>query len=673
MCGVAGIWAPGSGLSGAELRHIAASMAQSLAYRGPDDSGVWVQEPAGVALGHRRLSIVDLSAEGHQPMVSADSRYVISYNGEVYNSAELRRELEPAGFRFRGHSDTEVMLAAFEAWGIKEALRRFIGMFAFALWDQQRRELHLVRDRLGIKPLYYGWANGRLLFGSELKALRVCPGFDKSIHRGALALYLRHGYIPAPYSIYRDVHKLSPGRLLTITEEQVAQKLPTEELTRRAQAYWSARQVAAEGSNNRFAGPDSEAIERLEDLLRDAVRLRMVADVPLGAFLSGGVDSSTVVALMQSQSPHPIKTFSIGFNEDQYNEAGHAARVARHLGTDHTELYVTPQEAQAVIPLLPQMFDEPFADSSQIPTYLVSRLARTAVTVSVSGDGGDELFAGYDRYFRTLAVWGKISRLPPAGRRALAAALERSPDSLLRFLSLLASTATPASMSPDRMRKLGAMIASPTAGALYREFLSHWREPSSVVIGGEEPDYLLARSDDWMVSEELVENMCLADLSSYLPDDILTKVDRTSMAVSLEARVPILDHRVVEFASQIPSRMKIRNGQSKWLLRQVLYRHVPPELIDRPKMGFGVPIDEWLRGPLRDWAEALLSEETLRQQGFLKPEPVLTKWREHLSGQRRWHYYLWDVLMFQAWWEHTEQARPDCTHSPQQTMSATGS
>ncbi len=671
MCGVAGVWA--QGLSGAELGNVAQSMAQSLAYRGPDDSGVWVEESAGIAFGHRRLSILDLSAEGHQPMVSSGSRYVISYNGEVYNSAELRRELEAAGFRFRGHSDTEVMLAAFEAWGIEEAVRRFVGMFAFALWDRQRRELSLIRDRLGIKPLYYGWVSGRLVFGSELKALRTCPGFDKPIHRGALALYLRHSYIPAPYSIYRDIYKLLPGQLLTVTEEQVARKVPIEELAKRAQTYWSARQIAIEGLNGRFAGSDSEATERLENLLRDAVRLRMVADVPLGAFLSGGVDSSTVVALMQAQSPRAIKTFSIGFYEDKYNEAGHAARVARHLGTDHTELYVTPEEAQAVIPSLPDMFDEPFSDSSQIPTYLVSRLARTAVTVSLSGDGGDELFAGYDRYFRTLTVWDKISRLPPTGRRALSAALERSPVRLLKFFALMASTAGRAgTISPDRIRKLGAMISSPTAEALYLEFLSHWREPSSVVIGGDEPDYFLARPDDWTLSEQLVDNMCFADLSSYLPDDILTKVDRASMAVSLEARVPMLDHRVVEFASQLPLGMKIRDSKTKWLLRQVLYRYVPAKLIDRPKMGFGVPIDEWLRGPLRDWAEALLSEERLRRQGFFNSEPIRTKWREHLSGQRRWHYHLWDVLMFQAWWEHTGQVRPGSTYSLQETIAATG-
>lgn len=672
MCGVAGLWSP-KGMNGADLRNIAQSMARSLTYRGPDDGGVWVQESAGIALGHRRLSILDLSAEGHQPMVSSGLRYVISYNGEVYNSAELRQELESAGFRFRGHSDTEVMLAAFEAWGIPEALRRFIGMFAFALWDQQRRELHLVRDRLGIKPLYYGWVGGRLLFGSELKALRACPGFDAPIDRGALALYLRHSYIPAPYSIYRGVFKLLAGRLLTITEEQLARKIPTAELAEGAQVYWSARQVATEGLNRTFAGSDTEATGHLETVLRDAVRLRMMADVPLGALLSGGVDSSTVVALMQAQSSRPIKTFSIGFYEDKYNEAGYAARVARHLGTDHTELYVTPEEAQAVIPSLPQMFDEPFADSSQIPTYLVSRLARTAVTVSLSGDGGDELFAGYDRYFRTLAVWSKVSRLPAAGRRALAAALMRSPDSLLRLLASVArATALADALSPDRLRKLGAMVSSSTAEALYFEFLSHWREPSKVVIGAEEPDHFLGRSANWKISERLIDNMCFADLSSYLPDDILTKVDRASMAVSLEARVPILDHRVVEFAARLPLHMKVRDGQSKWLLRQVLYRYVPPELLDRPKMGFGVPIDEWLRGPLRDWAEDLLSEERLRREGFFNPAPIRAKWQEHLSGRRRWHYYLWDVLMFQSWWEHTGQIRPGSTSYPATIMSATG-
>lgn len=655
MCGIAGLWSA-DGVREESLRSFACGMAEVLTYRGPDGSGVWVDETTGLALGHRRLSIIDLTQEGHQPMVSPGGRYVISYNGEVYNFRELRRELETLGYGFRGHSDTEVMLAAFEAWGLEPAVRRFVGMFAVALWDRQKRQLFLVRDRLGIKPLYYGWCGSTFLFGSELKALRVYPGFNAEIDRDALCLYLRHNYIPTPYTIYKGIYKLLPGHILTVPQATAGASGV------RDYAYWSIRQAADAGMSNRFSS-DTEAMQALEETLMQAVRSRMISDVPLGAFLSGGVDSSTVVALMQAQSSRPVKTFSIGFEESKYNEATHARRVAEHLGTNHTELYVTPADAMAVIPMLPQMFNEPFADSSQIPTYLVSKLARSAVTVSLSGDGGDELFAGYDRYFRTLEVWRKIGWMPAAGRRALGTFLERGPGGMLQAASMLGSGIRGETITPDRLRKLGGMLATASPQSLYREFLSHWRRPTEVVMDGEEPDYILAREDDWRVSPDNVENMCFADLNSYLPDDILTKVDRASMAVSLEARVPVLDHRVVELAWRVPMKMKIRNGQSKWLLRQVLYKHVPPELIERPKMGFGVPIDEWLRGSLRDWAESLLSEGRLRREGFFNPAPIRTKWREHLSGTRRWHYYLWDVLMFQAWWEQQADFASGCpTH-----------
>lgn len=641
MCGIAGLWSA-DGIGAESLHALARQMAETLSHRGPDGSGVWVDATSGLALGHRRLSVIDLSEAGHQPMLSPSGRYVISYNGEVYNFGDLRRELEALDYGFRGHSDTEVMLAAFEAWGVEPAVRRFVGMFAIALWDRQSHELKLIRDRLGIKPLYYGWCGKTFLFGSELKALRAYPGFNAEVDRDALCLYLRHNYIPAPYTIYKSIYKLLPGHILTVP------KATTGESGIRDCAYWSIRHVAEAGMHSRLSS-DGEALEILEITLRQAVGSRMISDVPLGAFLSGGVDSSTVVALMQAQSSRPVKTFSIGFEESKYSEAVHARRVAEHLGTDHTELYVTPTDAMAVIPMLPGMYDEPFADSSQIPTYLVSKLARSAVTVSLSGDGGDELFAGYDRYFRTLDVWRKIGWAPAAGRRALGALLERGPDGMLKVASRLARGGT---ISSDRLRKLGGMLSSNSPQSLYREFLSHWRRPAEVVIGGEEPDYFLGRDGNWEISPEIEENMCFADLNSYLPDDILTKVDRASMAVSLEARVPLLDHRMVELAWRVPMEMKIRNGQSKWLLRQLLYKYVPPELIERPKMGFGVPIDEWLRGPLRDWAESLLSKDRLKREGFFNPEPIRAKWREHLSGARRWHYYLWDVLMFQAWWEH---------------------
>jgi len=645
MCGIAGVWAAKGGNSEA-LSASVRRMTDALRYRGPDDEGYFQDETAGLALGHRRLSIIDLSQEGHQPMTSPDGRYVISYNGEVYNFQELRRELEALGFRFRGHSDTEVMLAAFQAWGVEPAVKRFVGMFALAVWDRQSRELLLIRDRLGIKPLYYGWLRGVFLFGSELKALRAYPGFHAEVDRDALCLYLRHNYIPAPRSIYKGIYKLLPGHILTVPQAAAG------ETGVRIHAYWSVRQAAEAGMRNRF-NSDGEALQALEETLRQAIGCRMIADVPLGAFLSGGVDSSTVVALMQAQSRRPVKTFSIGFREPKYDEAAHARRVAEHLGTDHTELYVTPEEAMAVIPSLPAMFDEPFADSSQIPTFLVSQLARRAVTVSLSGDGGDELFAGYDRYFHAMNIWRKIARLPLPARRALGGVLQHSPVAILAVLGapLRLLSGRGRELSADRLQKLGSMLASNSPQALYRELLSHWRQPDRVVLDGHEPDYFLSDESNWGISAEPVESMCFADMNSYLPDDILTKVDRASMAVSLEARVPVLDHRVVELAWRVPMHMKIRGNVSKWLLRQVLYKYVPVSLIERPKMGFGVPIDEWLRGPLRDWAESLLAPERLRREGFFDPQPIQVKWQEHLSGKRRWHYYLWDVLMFQAWLE----------------------
>ena len=644
MCGITGFIDTTRHLDESGATATLRGMSDALRHRGPDDEGQFFDASSGVALGFRRLAIIDLSPNGHQPMTSASGRYVIVFNGEVYNFAELRRELEPLGFKFRGRSDTEVMLAAFEAWGVEPAVKRFVGMFAIALWDRQERELKLIRDRLGIKPLYYGWVKGTFLFGSELKALRAWPGFAAEIDRDALCLYLRHNYIPAPYSIYRNIYKLLPGRILSVP-------LHAGGLDKvRSDIYWSLRAVAEAGGREQFAS-DAEAVEALEATLRQAIGYRMIADVPLGAFLSGGVDSSTVVALMQAQSRRPVQTFSIGFREDGYDEAAHARKVAAHLGTAHTELYVTPKEARDVIPLLPAMFDEPFADSSQIPTYLVAKLARSAVTVSLSGDGGDELFAGYDRYFHTLQIWRKIAWMPRGARRLLGGAIEDTPLGLLGLAGAALGFLPGPRLSADRLRKLGALLGGASQQDLYREMLGHWRDPASLVRGAHVPDYFLSDPENWRVSSEPVDNMCYADLNTYLPDDILTKVDRASMAVSLEARVPLLDHNVVELAWRVPMHMKIRNGQSKWLLRQVLYQRVPPELIERPKMGFGVPIDTWLRGPLRDWAEALLSEERLKREGFFDPGPIRAKWREHLSGKRRWHFPLWDVLMFQAWLE----------------------
>jgi asparagine synthase (glutamine-hydrolysing) len=650
MCGIAGFWQTKRSIE--HPLETLTRMGGALAHRGPDDSGTFHDSATGIGFAFRRLSILDLSPEGHQPMLSGSGRYAIVFNGEVYNYEEIRAELGPR--HWRGHSDTEVMLEAFERWGVDRAVQRFVGMFAIALWDRAERKLHLIRDRLGIKPLYYGHVSGDFVFGSELKAIRQHPDFDPEIDRDALALYMRHNYVPSPHCIYKGLHKLRPGCILTLSSA-----VETPEM----RPFWSGMDVAREGLQSRFEGSDAEAIDRLQDKLLSAIGLRMIADVPLGAFLSGGVDSSTVVALMQAQSSRPVKTFTIGFHEDGYNEAVHAKKVATHLGTDHTELYLTPKDALDVVPLLPSMYDEPFSDSSQIPTYLISKLARTCVTVSLSGDGGDELFGGYNRYLLTRSIWNGVKRLPRAARKAAVKLLQAvSPGAIDRAFQVLRP------VMPDKMRlltpgdkvhKFATYLPVESREAIYLRALSHWEDPSGVVLNSHEPNTILQSisAPPWIPTFE--EVMMLTDLLNYLPDDILTKVDRASMAVSLEARVPLLDHRVVEFAWQLPLRLKIRNGTSKWILRQILHKYVPPQLLERPKMGFGVPIDSWLRGPLRGWAEELLSESSLSRHGFFAVRPIRTKWEEHLSGTRNWQYLLWDVLVFQDWLHST-------SHSPKQ-------
>lgn len=622
MCGICGYF----GLAHDEGAVIE-QMTDSLRHRGPDASGIWNDRDRGIAFGHRRLSILDLSEAGAQPMLGG--RYVISYNGEVYNHLALRRELEPLGHTFRGFSDTETILAAISQWGVAEAVKRFVGMFAIALWDAQERELILVRDRLGIKPLYYGHVGQSFVFASELKAIRAYPGFDGSIDRGALALYFRHNYIPAPFSIYENVRKLLPGAILRIRQGEEP----------RLDSYWSVSDVWSNAQP--FAGSEADAVDQLESLIMDAVGMRMISDVPLGAFLSGGIDSSTVVALMQVQSSRPVKTYSIGFAEDKYNEADHARAVAAHLGTDHTELEVTSSDLLGVVPDIPSWWDEPFADSSQIPTYILSRLTRQHVTVSLSGDGGDELFCGYDRYYVTQRIWRLLGSVPHWVRKGVAGAASALPAGIF---DLLGDFGRKASWRLDA-------IASGDAKALYRHLTSHFKQPTSFVLGANEPG---TRMSDLPLSDDLWQWMSLHDLLGYLPDDILTKVDRASMAVSLEARVPLIDHRVVEFAARLPQAMKYRDGQSKWLLRQVLHRHVPRELVDRPKMGFGVPVREWLGGPLREWASDLLSPSNIAKGGFIDPVMVERMWREYLDGKGHWNFYLWDVLMFQAWLDRWE-------------------
>lgn len=654
MCGIAGFLACGGVGQPGFARDSARRMANTLLHRGPDDGGVWDDGIVGVALAHRRLSILDLTPAGHQPMECHTGRYVIAFNGEIYNHLDLRAALEKLGstsqgMRWRGHSDTETLLACFATWGIKATVERCIGMFAFAVWDRRDRVLTLGRDRLGEKPLYYGWQGsgekGGFLFGSELKALKAHPFFSADINRDALCLFMRHNYIPAPHSIYRGIYKLPPGHLLTVSGEKREPVL---------EAYWSLTDVAVSGNRSLVKGSPQDVADELEVLLKSAVRQQMMADVPLGAFLSGGVDSSTVVALMQAQSDRAVRTFTIGFNEEGYNEAVHAKAVARHLGTDHTELYVTPQQALDVIPNLPGLYCEPFADSSQIPTFLVSQLARQAVTVSLSGDAGDELFSGYNRYVLAQKLWGKLSRVP-IGIRALAASGIRalSPSAWNRIIGPLQAVA-PNTMRlaniGDKLHKGAEVLTARRIDDLYLGLLTHWN-PEEIIIGGQEPPSCLNGEPPRLEGLDDVQRMMALDTMTYLSDDILVKVDRAAMGVSLEGRVPFLDHRVVEFAWRIPQSMKLRAGVGKWILRQVLYRHVPRELIERPKMGFGVPIDVWLRGPLKDWAEALLDEGRLRREGFFNPGPIRTKWAEHQSGKRNWQYLLWDVLMFQAWLE----------------------
>ncbi len=613
-------------------------MGDAVHHRGPDDGDVWVDGDYGIALAHRRLAIVDLSPLGHQPMLSASGRFVIAYNGEVFNFHELRRELEAAGCSFRGGSDTEVIVEACESWGVEATVRRLIGMFALAIWDKRERTLHLVRDRIGIKPLYWSFEDGVFLFGSELKALKRHPSWRAGIDRSALALYLRYGYVPAPHSIYTGVHKLMPGRIMTLRPGEAP----------RGHTYWSMEGAARRGREHQLEVSDEEAVDLLDDLLRDAVSRRMIADVPLGAFLSGGIDSSTVVALMQAQSSERVRTFCIGFREPGFNEAEHAKAVAAHLGTDHTEFYVEPSHARDVIPALPTIFDEPFADPSQIPTYLLSKLTRSKVTVSLSGDGGDELFAGYSRYAMAQSLWSKISWAPQPLRAAASRAMTLVPVSAWDRVPKGFGAPT-----GDKLHKL-AEVLSAGEDQLYSQLMSHWRDPRVVKGVAEISDPLLSAGAADTITDP-VERMQFIDAVTYLPDDILVKVDRASMAVALEARVPLLDHRVVEFAWRLPMRFKVRDRQTKWLLRRVLDRYVPRHLIERPKMGFGVPIDSWLRGPLKEWAEELLSERRLRSEAYLDVQRVRRKWTEHLTGTRNWQYALWNVLMFQAWLAQEKQ------------------
>ena len=638
MCGISGIWER-NGCSLQDLKRRASAMTQTLSHRGPDDSGVWLSEQASIAFGQRRLAIIDLSPMGHQPMVSANAQYTITFNGEIYNFRELRAELERCGVRFRGHSDTEVIVEGFAQWGVKSTIARLNGMFAIAAWDAGERQLFLARDRMGEKPLYWAIFDGLVLFGSELKALRAHPGWKPRLNRGAIAAFLRHGYVPGPFTIYEDVCKLPPAGFVKIASGGGPE----------VGAYWDLAGVVSQGQRNTLRADEEGLVDELEALLHDAVSRRMIADVPLGAFLSGGYDSSTVVALMQKASLRPVRTFTISFENPAFDEAKHAEAVARHLGTDHTTFPVSGADALDVVPKLAEMYDEPFADSSQIPTHIVSALTRKRVTVALSGDGGDELFSGYELYRWTDAVWRPSAKVPLALRRFASSSIRGVPPSAFDRIARYVPYFRRVPQVGQKAHRLANILSASSIDSVYYQVVSHHQNPDNLVKGSQE-----VRTACWGQNLEVllpdpVDRMRYLDMCTYLPDDILTKVDRASMAVALEVRVPLLDHRLVEWVWRLPSFQNARARRPKHLLRRVLARHVPDRLVERPKMGFGVPLADWLRGPLRDWAEDLMNEPGLSADDIFDVEAIRSLWAEFLSGDNGRYFFIWNILMFQAW------------------------
>ena len=647
MCGISGIIYRAANRSADEIQSQIEMMTEVMKHRGPDYKGTWADAKNGVALGHRRLAIVDLTPTGDQPMVSADGRYVLTLNGEIYNHRQLRAELSAINCKFRGTSDTEVVLSTISQWGIFSAINKFVGMFAFGLWDKYEKTMYLVRDRMGEKPLYYGWCGAAFAFGSELKALRSIQDWQAEIDRDALSLYFRFNYVPSAFSIYKGIYKLLPGSILTLPKERIVAGSIPEPVR-----YWSLDETARKACSDPFRGTDEEAINELERLLKESVSGQMMADVPIGAFLSGGIDSSTIVALMQAQSPRPVRTFTIGFREAAYSETGFARAVARHLGTDHTELEIAPRDALNVIPLLPDLYDEPFADSSQIPTFLVARLARKHVTVSLSGDGGDEVFCGYNRHVKLDRLWRYSRLVPQSIRKGFSLAFEVLPT---RWYDRLLEDRLQGVLG-DQVQKSLSILKMANAEEMYLSLASIWPNAGDLVLGSSEPPTLLSKPQEWPLLPSYLDRLLYVESATSLPDDMLVKVDRAAMGVSLETRVPFLDHRVVEFSWRLPIRMKLHQGVSKWILRQVLAKYVPPPLVDRPKSGFGVPIDTWLKGPLKSWADDLLAPRRLADEGFLNASLVWNKWNEHLNGYRKWQHQLWSVLMFEAWLDRYKRA-----------------